>query len=67
MSAFTFKTFVATTATALTPFLAVWYLPQQKIQSPTLSALPKPRPLAALRQTREQEYLTKAANEFHLI
>jgi len=67
MSHFTIRTFVATTATALAPFLAVYYLPQQKLQPPTsstLAALPKPRPLAALRETREQ---AKAAPEFNLL
>jgi len=66
MSHFTFTTFLATTATALTPFLAVYYMPQQKIATPasTLSALPKPRPLAALRETREHG---KATNEFNLL
>jgi hypothetical protein len=73
MSHFTITTFVATTATALAPFLAAYYLPmpasmaQQKLQTPTaaLSTLPKPRPLAALRETREQAK-TQAA-EFELL
>ena len=65
MSLFTIRAFVATTGTALAPFLAVYYLPQQKIQAPsTLAALPKPRPLAALRETREQ---AKISPEFNLL
>lgn len=71
MSHFKLTTFLATTATALTPFLAVYYMPQQKIAAAapatasTLASLPKPRPLAALRETREQ---AKASNvEFNLL
>jgi hypothetical protein len=58
MSHFKLTTFLATTATAMTPFLAVWYFPQQqqKIQqsaAATLAGLPKPRPLAALREQHQ--------------
>ncbi|KIW82176.1 hypothetical protein Z517_05203 [Fonsecaea pedrosoi CBS 271.37] len=65
MSHFTIGTFVASTATALAPFLVVYYMPQ-KTQTPssTLSALPKPRPLAALRDARET---AKTAPEFNLL
>ncbi|KIW63816.1 hypothetical protein PV04_08788 [Phialophora macrospora] len=70
MSHFTIGTFVATTATALAPFLAAYYLPvpQQRLQTSTaaLSTLPKPRPLAALRETREQATKTQGA-EFELL
>ncbi len=67
MSHFKITTFFATTATAMAPFLAVYYLPQQKLQAPassTLAALPKPRPLAALREAREQ---AQAGPEFNLL
>jgi hypothetical protein len=69
MSHFTVTTFLATTATALAPFLAVYYLPQEKIaavapKTSTLAALPKPRPLAALRESRE---LAAKSGEFNLL
>ncbi|OCT44535.1 hypothetical protein CLCR_06497 [Cladophialophora carrionii] len=74
MSHFTIGAFVATTATALAPFLAVYYLPRQQttLQTPAaaLATLPKPRPLAALRETREQAAVGTQANsatEFNLL
>ncbi|KIY01182.1 uncharacterized protein Z520_02734 [Fonsecaea multimorphosa CBS 102226] len=65
MSHFTIGTFFASTATALAPFLIVYYMPQ-KTQTPSsaLASLPKPRPLAALRDAREN---AKTAPEFNLI
>ncbi|KIW34033.1 uncharacterized protein PV07_00835 [Cladophialophora immunda] len=68
MSHFTIGTFFASTATALAPFLIVYYMPQkvQKTQTPSsaLATLPKPRPLAALRDAREN---AKTAPEFNLL
>ncbi|EXJ74842.1 uncharacterized protein A1O5_01538 [Cladophialophora psammophila CBS 110553] len=66
MSHFTVGTFFASTATALAPFLAVYYMPQKaKAQTPSaLSTLPKPRPLAALRDAREN---AKTTPEFNLL
>jgi len=63
MSHFTITTFLATTATALAPFVIVYNMPQ-KTQTPALSALPKPRPLATLRGARDQ---AKAGPEFNLL
>lgn len=64
MAHFTITTLVATTATALAPFLIVYNMPQKKTQLSSLSSLPKPRPLAALRDAREQ---AKVGSEFSLI
>lgn len=64
MSHFTITTFLATTATAVTPLLIVYNMPQKKTQLSSLSSLPKPRPLAALRDAREQ---SKVGSEFSLI
>lgn len=64
MAHFTLTTLVATTATALAPFLIVYNMPQQKTQLSTLSSLPKPRPFAALRDAREK---AKVGSEFSLI
>lgn len=54
MSHLTVSTFLATTATALAPFLAVYYMPQSMQQKPMTmaAALPKPRPLGALRDVK---------------
>lgn len=64
MAHFTLTTFVATTATALAPFLIVYNMPQQKTQLSSLSSLPKPRPFATLRDAREK---AKVGSEFSLI
>jgi hypothetical protein len=61
MPHFTIKTFVATTATALAPFLVVYNMPQRSQFSSNFSSLPKPRPLAAFRDT------PKVGSEFNLI
>jgi hypothetical protein len=71
MSHFRLTTFLATTATAMTPFLAVWYFPQQqqKIQqsaAATLAGLPKSRPLAALRE-QQMMFKEKFGSEMQLL
>ncbi|KAJ9636204.1 uncharacterized protein PV06_04319 [Exophiala oligosperma] len=66
MSHFTLTTFLATTATALAPFVIVYNMPQttnKTHQLTTSSSLPKPRPLATLREVKEQQGKT----EFNLI
>lgn len=65
MSHFTLTTFVATTATALAPFVIAYNLPQQKTQLSALSSLPKPRPIATLRGAQQQQQ--KNNSDFSLI
>ena len=68
MSHFTLTTFVATTATALAPFVIAYNLPQQKTQLSTLSSLPKPRPIATLRGAQQQQQQHQKSNsDFSLI
>jgi len=73
MSHFTLTTFLATTATALAPFLIAYNMPpvakrpqQQQLSHP--SSIPKPQAaaatLAALRSVREQPHV---GSEFSLI
>jgi hypothetical protein len=66
MSHFTLTTFLATTATALAPFVIVYNMPQKQAQTQTnlTSSLPKPRPLATLREVKEQG---QGKAEFNLI
>jgi hypothetical protein len=70
MSHFTLTTFLATTATALAPFVIVYNMPQKQTQTQTqtqtnlTSSLPKPRPLATLREVKEQG---QGKAEFNLI
>lgn len=66
MSHFTLTTFLATTATALAPFVIVYNMPQKQTQPQTnlTSSLPKPRPLATLREVKEQG---QGKAEFNLI
>ncbi|KIW61548.1 hypothetical protein PV05_01657 [Exophiala xenobiotica] len=62
MSHFTLTTFLATTATALAPFVIVYNMPQKQTQTHLASSLPKPRPLATLREVKEQ-----GKSEFNLV
>jgi hypothetical protein len=66
MSHFTLTTFLATTATALAPFVIVYNMSQKQTQTQTIltSSLPKPRPLATLREVKEQG---QGKTEFNLI
>ncbi|KIW11006.1 hypothetical protein PV08_10305 [Exophiala spinifera] len=63
MSHFTLTTLVAATATALAPFVIVYNLPpRNQGQLRTTSSLPKPRPLATLREVKDQ-----GKTEFNLV